>query len=132
MIHRSRVHMLTVAAARLESDYANPKLVADLRAAAKEESVKRADGRGYSVCDERRVERQRTLFAMCPDLAAVERLKAAMMQRAYDLMWDGDCSACDAILEFLPAKDATRVLDAWANDQDPNRERTPFYGENHV
>lgn len=128
MKRRSRVHMLSVAAARLESDYANPKLVKDLREAASAEANKLAEGRGYTSEDETRIERQRTLFAVLPSCNAVDRLKAAMMQRAYDLMWDGKCTECDAILEFLPSADAEKVLSAWDNDIDPNKERTPFYG----
>ena len=38
-------HMLTVAAACLEREHANPKLSEDLRAAAKEEAKKLAEGR---------------------------------------------------------------------------------------
>lgn len=117
MRNRSRIHMLTVAAARLESDYANPKLIADLRAAAKELATAHAEGRGHTPNDEQRIERSRTLFAMLPSCNAVDRFKERMLQRAYDLMWDGDCSATDAITEFLPSKDVDRMFDAWENDQ---------------
>lgn len=124
---RSRVHMLSVAAARLESDYANPTLVKHLREAAKAEASRLAEGRGYTRDDESRIERQRTLFGVLPSCNAADRLKSAMMQRAYDLMWDGQCTECDALLEFLPSTDAEKVLSAWENDQDPKNERTAFY-----
>lgn len=113
---RSHVHMLSVAAARLEQEYGNPKLIGDLREAAKAEAKRLAEGRGWGPEEQARVERQRTLVAMLPPYAACERLKAALMQRAYDLMWDGHAGATDALLEFLPAKDADAVLNAWDAD----------------
>jgi hypothetical protein len=119
--------MLTVAAARLESDYANPKLIADLRAAAKEAATAHAEGRGYTPDDEKRIERQRTLFAMLPSCSATDRLKERMLQRAYDLMWGGDCSATDAIAEFLPSKDVDRMFEAWENDQVSGNVMSPFH-----
>lgn len=127
MYQRSRIHMLTVAAARLESDYANPKLVADLRQTANEFATAKAEGRGYTDADEKRIDRQRTLFAFLPSANSTDRFKAAMMQRAYDLMWEGMCTECDALLEFLPVKDADKVLQSWENDQLPNSEKTSFY-----
>lgn len=119
--------MLRVAAARLEQDQANPQLVEQLKAAAKEEATKRAEGRGFGPEEEKRIERQRTLMAMLPSSAATDRLKAAMMQRAYDLMWDGDCSATDALLEFLSSSEAEKVLSAWERDQTSTEDRSPFY-----
>lgn len=130
MKRRSRVHMLTVAAARLQADYANPKLVSDLKAAAMREAEALAEGRRYTAEDETRIKRQRTLFAMLPSCNATDRLRAAMMQRAYDLIWDGQATECDALLEFLPSADAEKVLSAWENDQNPNNERTGFYAGN--
>lgn len=128
-MRRSRVHMLSVAAARLEQDYANPKLIADIREAAKYAAKKRAEGCDYSDEDQHRIERQRTLFAMVPDTHALGRLKDAMLQRAYDLMWDGDCTATDAIAEFLPSADVTRMFEAWERDQDPKTaDKSKFYG----
>lgn len=128
MRRRSQIHMLAVAAARLESDHANPKLIADLQAAAHHLATARADGRGHDDEEERRIERQRTLFTMLPDIGATERLRLAMQQRAYDLMWDGDCLACDALLEFLPSKFADEVLDGWENDQAAGSvSKTKFY-----
>jgi hypothetical protein len=124
---RSRIHMLMVAAARLEADRASPELVADLRKAAKQVSEASADGRGCGHEDAKRIERQRTLFAMLPDCRATDALRAAMLQRAYDLMWDGDGLACDALAEFLPSKEVERMFDAWENDQNSNLERSQFY-----
>lgn len=118
MKNRSRIHMLNVAAARLEEDCANPKLVEDLRLAAKELSRKRAQGRDWTDDEMIRVEQQRTLFTMLGDGHAAEKLKETMMQRAYDLISDGDGTACDAILEFLPSKDSDAVLNGWMSDQD--------------
>lgn len=121
--------MLSVAAARLQSDGANPKLIADLQEAAKEEAKRSAEGRTWNHDEVVRVERQRTLFTMLPVASAIDRLKAAMMQRAYDLMWDGDTSGCDAIAEFLPEKDANAMFDAWLQDTTAvgEAERSKFY-----
>jgi hypothetical protein len=43
----------------------------------------------------------------------------AELQRAYDLLWDGDCEGCDEITAKLPTKDVSAMLDAWMDDQDP-------------
>lgn len=65
----------------------------------------------------RRIERQRTLFAMVSDASAKDRLKEAMLQRAYDLMCEGHPEACDALCEFLPEKEADMMMNAWLDDQ---------------
>lgn len=124
---RSHVHMLTVAAARLDRAGANPKLIADLRAAAKEAASARAEGRGFSLEDAKRIERQRTLFAMLPSTNATDRLKEAMLQRCYDLMWDGDGLACDAVAEFLPSRDVDKMFEAWERDQMGSDPKSSFY-----
>lgn len=115
---RSRVHMLTVAAARIEQDHGSPKLIADLREAAKAAAKSRAEGVNQDD-DRRRIERQRTLFTMLPVSDSVDRLKRAMMQRVYDCMWDGDCAGADAVAEFLPSADAEKAFQAWTDDTDP-------------
>jgi hypothetical protein len=119
--------MLTVAAARLEQDHGNAKLIEDLRAAAKAHAKNKAEGR-LQADEEKRIGKQRTLTAMLPDTRSVDALKAAMLQRAYDLLWDGDWSACDAIIEFLPSADVEKMLNAYDQDQDPKRaEKSQFY-----
>lgn len=125
--NRSRIHMLTVAASRLESEHANPILIADLRKAAKQAADARAEGRGWTDDENRRVEQQRTLFAMLPSTNATDRLKEAMLQRAYDLLWDGDCMGCDALIQFLPSKDVDRMFEAWQEDQTNNADKSTFY-----
>ena len=49
---------------------------------------------------------------MLPSSNSTDRLKEAMLQRAYDLLWDGDTDGCDALIEFLPSDDVTKMLDA--------------------
>lgn len=127
MKSRSRIHMLNVAAARLESDRANPKLVLDLRSAATHLSKQKAEGCGYGPEEERRIERQRSLFSMLPSCNATDRLKNAIMQRAYDLLWEGFSTECDTLLEFLPSKDTDKVLSSWESDQSNSGEKTEFY-----
>lgn len=127
MTSRSRVHMLSVAATRLEQDHANPKLVADLRAAAKEEADRILEGRAYGPEEEKRIARQRTKFNMVPDTHALGNLKEAMLQRAYDLMWDGRGTECDAVAEFLPSADVERMFNAWEADSVNDGPKSRFY-----
>ena len=68
--------------------------------------------------EEKRIAAQRNLFTFLPVVPIVEQLKDAMLQRAYDLLWEGRAEECDAILEFLPSRDVEAMLDAWTNDQD--------------
>lgn len=119
--------MLTIAAARLEQDRANPLLVTGLREEAKRLAKLRAEGRAHTSEDEKRIARQRNLFTMLPVYDAKERLREAMLQRAYDLLWDGDSAGCDAICEFLPADDVEKMLDAWSADQENVGEKSKWY-----
>lgn len=126
--NRSQIHMLRVWAMRLEETSAPAKLVETLRQQAQELEARQADGRTHDAVEERRIDRQRTLFNMLPSCDAADRLREAMAQRAYDLMWNGDGLATDALLEFLPSDTATAVLNAWDNDQDGNEPRSRYYG----
>lgn len=65
-----------------------------------------------------RIAQQRNLFTFLPVVPAVELLKEGMLQRAYDLLTDGDTNGCDALLEFLPSRDVEQMIDAWSDDQD--------------
>jgi hypothetical protein len=68
-----------------------------------------------------RIEKQRTLWAMTYPNAAKDRLKEAMLQRAWDLLdsgSEGGAEACDALLEFLPADDAEKLLNELFRDTD--------------
>ena len=131
MRSRSQIHLLTVAAARLEEDHANPKLIADLREAAGFKAKKRARAETLNdhdaAEDNKRIERQRTLFNTLPDSERVAALRKAMLQRAYDLLWDGDCMGCDALTEFLPSADVEKMLDAWQDDQF-DKAKSKWYG----
>ena len=77
--------------------------------------------------EEQRIARQRNLFTFLPVTQSVDRLKEGMLQRAYDLLCDGDTSGCDAILEFLPSRDVERMLDAWLDDQDNAATKSRWY-----
>lgn len=124
---RSLVHMLTIAAARLEQDHANPKLIEALRGAAKEYAGRRAEGRTWSDAEQRRVDRQRNLFTILIPCPQKDALRDAMLQRAYDLLWDGDAMGCDAILEFVPGAAAEQMLAAWVADQDGKKPPSQWY-----
>jgi hypothetical protein len=117
---RSLVHMLNTFAERLEG-HAPKDAVKALRLFATDRTIRRAEHRDWNAEEEKRVERQRTLFAMLPSSDATDRLKAAMLQRAYDLLWDGDALGCDAILEFLPSGDVDALLNAWSADFDDGK-----------
>jgi len=78
--------------------------------------------------EERRIGRQRTAMAMIPDSRAKRALMEAMLQRAYDLMWDGRATECDAILEFLPGASVEQMFAAWQSDQEGKQPRSKFYG----
>ena len=129
MISRSRIHLLTVLAQRLEDDYFDKAAVKTLRDAVKVYAGRRADGAtGYDLHEEAvRVERQRTAMAIVPDSYALSRLKDVMLQRAYDLLYDGDWTGCDAIAEFLPDDMVKAMLDAWENDIEADSAKSKFY-----
>lgn len=125
-LSRSQIHMLTVAAAMVEASGGNPKLVADLRAAAQWRANKRAEGFGSGM-DTKRVDQQRTLMAMVVNGPAKSALVDAMLQRAYDLLWDGSWEGCDAICEFLPSDQVRAMMDAWNEDQEDKGPKSPWY-----
>jgi hypothetical protein len=77
--------------------------------------------------DDRFIDRQRSLFAMLPSSTAAERLKEAMLQRAYDLLWDGDEKGANALLEFLPSYDSEAVLRSWPKDFDGRADKSRWY-----
>lgn len=116
MTARSLIHMLTVAAARLEQDHANPILIGGLRDMAKLLAERKACGQTNSETEERRIARQRNKFTFLPPSEAKDVLMRAMIQRAYDLLWDGDTAGCDAILEFVPSDAAVSMLNDWSDD----------------
>lgn len=126
MRNRSRIHMLRVTAMRFEGN-APPAMVETLRKFAQELEARHADGRCNCAEEDRRIERQRTLFNTLPSSDAVDRLKEAMMQRAYDMLWDGDGLACDVLLEFLPSQAAEEILSAWESDQDDNNPKSRWH-----
>lgn len=57
-----------------------------------------------------------------------DRLRAAMRQRIYDLMWDGDSLGADAIAEFIPSSDADEAFAAWEHDIEGKQPLTAYYG----
>ena len=77
--------------------------------------------------DEKRVAHQRNLFMFLAPSIAVETLKEGMLQRAYDLLSEGEASGCDAISEFLPSRDVEEMLNAWLDDQDKDATKSRWY-----
>lgn len=124
---RSLVHLLNVFAMRLETDHGPKDAVKAIQLLARDRTIRRAEHRDFNPAEEKRVERHRTLFAMLPSTNATDRLKDAMLQRAYDLLWDGDALGCDSLIEFLPEKDVDRMFACWSDDQDGKEPRSRFY-----
>lgn len=115
---RSKIHMLHVFAERLEDDHAPKEAVNALRLFANDRTIRRAEHRDRDLEETKRIERQRSLFNLLPSCSAADRLKEAMLQRAYDLLWDGDALGCDALIEFLPSSEVEAMLNAWSDDWD--------------
>jgi hypothetical protein len=130
MRNRSQIHLLRVLAMRMEATHTPETLVKTVRTYCREIEARIADGRvRLNREEERRIERQRSLFAMLPSSDATDRLRDAIAQRAYDLMWDGDALSTDALLEFLPSDLAEQVLDAWEKDNlDGESPKSKWYG----
>lgn len=128
MRSRSLVHLLNVFATRLEIDNGPKDAVKAIRLFATDRTIRRAEHRDHTDEDDKRTDRHRTLFAMLPSCNASDRLKTAMLQRAYDLLWDGDCLGSDALTEFLPSKDVDRMFACWSDDQDGKQPPSIFYG----
>lgn len=105
-------HTLDVAVACLKEDKnRNPILIEEMEKIAAE--YKGRD-RIFSVHQEtKRIERQRTKFAMIPDTAARDRFKDAVIARAWELLDIGQSEACDALLEFMPSADADKMLNEY-------------------
>lgn len=77
--------------------------------------------------EERRIAHQRNAFTFLHPSAQVDALKRAMLQRAYDLLWEGNCEACDAITEFLPSRDVEEMLAAWLHDHTGGKPTSRWY-----
>jgi hypothetical protein len=124
---RSIVHLLNVFATRLEIDNGPKDAVKAIKLFATDRTIRRGEHRDWNADEEKRVEQQRTLFGMLPSCNPTDRLKAAMLQRAYDLLWDGDAMGCDALTEFLPSKDVDKMFSCWSSDFDGEEPRSDFY-----
>lgn len=124
---RSLVHMLNTFAMRLEIDHGPKEAVKAIQLLAHDRTIRRAEHRDETAADEKRQSRHRNLFTMLPDCHSVDALKDAMLQRAYDLLWDGDALGCDAILEFVPSDEVDVLLGAWSDDQDGKDPKSKWY-----
>ncbi len=123
---RSRIHMLMVLAA-IADDHHDADEAKRLRKAAEREATRHAEGRADGTEEIKRIERQRTAFAMVMPTASVTAFKQALLQRAYDLMYEGQVLACDALVEFLPADDVDRMFECWRNDTENDGPKSGYY-----
>lgn len=127
-MRRSAVHLITVFAARLEQRRGSgDAAVTVLKELAEEEADRRAESSDHDDQEASRIARQRATFAGVGKSSPKKR-RAAMLQRAYDLIWDGDGTGCDALAEFLPEADVEEMFDAWDHDQQGQMPRSRFYG----
>ena len=91
------------------------------------------------VLTEARKREQKELERVQAKLEAVIRFEPSrsvivttMLQRAYDLLWEGNCQGCDAITDFLPKRMVRRMLDTWCEDQfedDPAKRSSWYHGQ---
>lgn len=51
----------------------------------------------------------------------------AELQRAYDVLWEGEAEACDEITARLPEKDVLEMLNDWLNDQCGQEPKSKWY-----
>ena len=114
-------HILDVALALLkERPRTNPLVLDGLAKIAAEYKGRE---RVFDACQEReRVKQQRKLFAALPTLGpdgvAAEALKQAMIDRAWRLLDEGEVTACDVLLEFVPEEEADKMLHEYFPDDD--------------
>lgn len=112
-------HTLAVALECLKQDKrTNPVLIGEMEKIAEEYQGR---DRVMDAHKERqRIAAQRALFGELPPSIATDLFKQAMLDRAWHLLDAGQGEACDALLEFVPEIDATRLLDKYfpelAND----------------
>lgn len=125
---RSRVHMLRVAAARLEEfSGGNPKLIADLRAAAEAEEQRISFGPADLDEDAARIDALRTAFHAIPNGGAKTAFMRAMLQQAYEHMWNGNTMAVDALTDFLPSIEVEEMFQAWENDDTGKEPKSKYW-----
>lgn len=96
----------------------NPRLVEELEKITA--AYKGRDSVFDAFKERRRIEAQRTLFAMVPDTTSFDRLRRGMIDRAWELLDIGQCEACDALLEFVPEKDAEKMLNEYFAEEMPS------------
>ena len=121
---RSLVHMLQTFAVRLESDHGPKEAVKAIELLAKDRTIRRAEHRDWNAQEAKRVEQQREAFRKAKSGTEIKNM---LLQRAYDLLWDGDFLACDALIEFLPESDADKMMSAWSDDEDGKEPRSQWY-----
>jgi hypothetical protein len=114
-------HTLDVALAIVrDSRDRNPAFVAEL-----EKIIAEYKGRDRAIDahkERERVTAQRALWEPFPEFgpegAAADALKAAILDRARQLLDMGQCEACDALLEFVPEADASKMLNEYFAEGD--------------
>lgn len=112
----SKGHTMDIVLAVLKQRGGNPALIDDF-----EKIVAEYEGRDRAFDahkDNKRIERQRTMFAMMPDSTARDRFKESVINRAWELLDAGQADACDALLEFMPSADAYRMLDEYFKEDE--------------
>lgn len=97
----------------------NPSLIEEMEKIARE--YKGRDRTLDLHSERKRIATQRAAFAELPaygpEGASVDQLKQIMIDRAWKLLDIGQCDACDALLEFVPEADATKMLDEYFKEE---------------
>lgn len=96
--------------------------------AASKQEAELAEGRAAEQRKEdKRIAEQREAFDDLPEGPIRDHVKNLMLQRAYDLMWDHQPEAADALVEFLPEDEVSAMFDAWMEDQLGDGPKSKWY-----
>lgn len=81
----------------------------------------------WQIDERERIARSEALLAAVSDTPEKAALIEAMLQRAYDLMWEHRCEECDAITDWLPPLLVREMLDAWCDDNEGKLPKSRWY-----
>ncbi len=93
----------------------------------KEADARRAEYERRQAVEQKRIKEQRESFDDLTDGPIRDHVKDMMLQRAYDLMCDGQAEAADALCEFLPVDESDAMMNAWLDDQMDDGPKSKWY-----
>jgi hypothetical protein len=92
-----------------------------------EEAERAAERERWWAQEQARIKRQREAFDDLPEGPIRDHLRDMMLQRAYDILCEGNGEGCDELLQFLPEDHARELLDAWLDDQISDVPKSKWY-----